>query len=232
MRILFNVIGYASVATVLAAALGIGYLYQTEYLSDEKVFHIVAVVQGVDVNETAAAEGAEDDAIPGEEPSLAEEHHLQELALRNYEAKQFALDRGKTEFDHSLGQLIEQRDRFDEMASELRQRLEEVSEETTEEGVRHVVRDLKVAKPDKGKELLLRMLERGGTDPDAKQAALDEVVQLINAMPQDTWMDILNRFDGAAELDQLHQIQVQQLKGGAKKRVLEEAMQQLNGQSP
>lgn len=232
MRMLFAVIGYASVATVLAAALGVGYLYQTEYLSDEKVFHIVAVVQGVDVNEAAVVEGVSQDEIPGEEPSLAEEHHLQELALRNYEAKQFALDRGRTEFDYSLGQLMEQRDRFDAMASELRQRLEEVSDETTEEGVRNVVRDLKVAKPDKGKELLLRMLDRGGADPEAKQAALDEVVQLINAMPQDTWMDILNRFDGAAELDQLHQIQVQQLKGGAKKRVLEEAMQQLSGQAP
>lgn len=229
MRLLFAMIGYASVATLLSAALGIGYLWKTERLTDERMFRIVALLHGVETTEELDTQTFAEGESPEEEPSLAEERRLRHLAMRNYEVRQESLDRGKTEFDHSLTLLLDQRDRIDEMASELRQRIDQVSSETIEEGVRNVVRDLKVAKPDKGKELLLRILDRGGTDPEARQKAMDEVIQLINTMPIDTWSDILNRFDGAAELDKLHQIQAQQLEGGERKRVLEEALNQLGG---
>ncbi|TWU00328.1 hypothetical protein Pla108_12770 [Botrimarina colliarenosi] len=227
MRFLFAIIGYTSVATVLAAALGVGYLWKTERLTDERMFRIVALIHGVETTEKLAPSTPIDGNTPPEEPSLAEERRLRELAMRNYEVRQESLQRGKTEFDHSLAQLIEQRDRIDDMATELRQRIDQVSTETVLEGVKNVVRDLKVAKPDKGKELLLRILNSGGSDPEERQKAMDEVIQLINVMPIDTWADILNRFEGAAELDQLHSLQEQQLEGGEKKRVLEEAMNQL-----
>ncbi len=230
MQFLFSAIGYTAVATVLTASLWIGYLWQTERLTDERAFRIVAMLHGVETAEKIAENGPTDNPTPAEEPSLDEERRLRHLAMRNYEARQESLNRGKTEFEHSLAQSIEQRDRVDQMATELKKRIDQVSTETIAAGVRNVVRDLKVAKPDKGKELLLRILNSGGSDPDAKQKALDETIQIINTMPIDTWSDILNRFDGAAELDQLHLIQAQQLEGGEKRRVLQEALGQLGRQ--
>lgn len=227
MQFLFSTIGYTAVATVLSALLWVGYLWQTERLTDERMFRIVAMIHGVETDEEIKPKESLDDNSPKEEPSLEEERRLRHLALRNYEARQESLDRSKSEFEHSLGQLVEQRDRVDQMATELRKRIDQVSTETIGEGVRKVVRDLKVAKPEKGKELLLLILASGGTEPEAKQAALDQVIEIINAMPGDTWSDILNKFDGAAELEQLHQIQAQQLEGGEKRRVLQEALGQL-----
>lgn len=229
MRLILALIGHAAVATVLSAALGVGYLWQTERLTDERMFRIVAILHGVELRHgDEPSEKAPRSEVPDEEPSLDDSRRLRELALRDHEARQVSLQRAKIEFDHSLTQMVEQRDRIDEMASEIKERLQEVSADTATEGVKNVVRDLKVAKPDKGKELLLRILSRGGADPEARQKALDEVVQLINAMPIDTWMDILNRFESAAELDQLHEIQAEQLDGGAKKRVLEEALREIS----
>jgi hypothetical protein len=230
MQFLFSTIGYTAVATVLSTLLWVGYLWQTERLTDERMFRIVAMIHGVETGEKIEPKETPDDDSPDEEPSLEEEQRQRHLALRNYEARQESLDRGRSEFDHSLGQLVEQRDRVDQMATELRKRIDQVSTETIGEGVRNVVRDLKVAKPEKGKELLLLILASGGTEPEAKQAALDQVIEIINTMPVDTWSDILNKFDGAAELEQLHQIQAQQLEGGEKRRVLQEALGQLGSE--
>ena len=226
MRFLLAAIGYAATATVLATVLGLGYLWQSEMLTDERVFRIVALLQGVEIDQSGGEPDRSDPSLetPGEESSLVEQERVRAIALRSDEARLVALERGQAEFEHSLGQLVGERKRFDEMATELNQRLEQESNDALEDGVQAVVRDLRLAKPDKGKELLLKLLERGGSDPLAKDAALQEVIRLINAMPQGTWENILKRFEGEQELEQLHQIQVEQLKGGPKQSVLAEAL--------
>lgn len=231
MQLLLSTIGYAAVATVIAALLGVGYLWQSERLTDEKLFRIVAMVHGVQVGSAIDGDTPDEEAdreTPPEEPSLVEAERLREIAMRNHEARAAALQRGKAELDHMLTQLTEQSDRFDELATEFKDRLEQESAETAEQGIANVVRDLKQASPDKGKELLLLMLDRGGSDPEAKQAAMDDVIRLINRMPADTWAEILNQFEGADELERLHQIQLQQLEGGPKQRLLEDAMRTIN----
>ncbi|QDT69752.1 hypothetical protein MalM25_26930 [Planctomycetes bacterium MalM25] len=226
MRFLIAMIGYAAVATVLSALLGLGYLWQTERLTDERLFRIVALLHGVDLNESIEDEQPME-TIPDEEMSIVEKERLAEIKTRNHEAHLFSLQRGRNEFEHSLSQLVSERDRFDSMARELQKRLEQESAETAHEGVKNVVRDLTLAKPDQGKQMLLRMLNRGGGDPIEKQRALDDVIRLINAMPRDTWEEIQKRFEGQVELDQLHVIQLEQLNGGAKKRVYDKALRQL-----
>lgn len=227
MRFLFAIIGYASTATVIAAALGLGYLWQTERLTDERTFRIVALLHGVSLNETVEEDLPIEDDVPPEEPSLEEEERLQEIALRNHEAKQESLQRSQIEFEHALDQLISQRDRFDAIAREITQRLEQENSETAGEGVKKVVRDLVAAKAETAKEMLLKMLQRGGTDPAAKQAAMDDVIRLINSLPPATWSDIINRFQTETELAQLHEIQVEQLGGGKKQRDLNAALEQI-----
>lgn len=227
MRFLFAMIGYAAVATVLSAVLGVGYLWQTERLTDERLFRIVALLHGVDLNESMVEEETLVEDIPDEEISIDEKERLHEIAMRDHEALMQTLKRGRNEFDHHLKKLESERDRFDQQARELQQQLEFENAETANNGIKNVVRDLKLAKADKGKELLLRMLNRGGSDPEEQQKALDDVIRLINTMPSDTWEAIQNKFQGEAELDELHRIQVQQLEGGPKKRVLDEALRAL-----
>lgn len=226
MRFLTAMIGYAAVATVLSALLGLGYLWQTERLTDDRMFRIVALLHGVDLTE-AIEDEQPIETIPDEELSLAEKDRLVEIKTRNHEAHLFSLQRGRNEFEHALSQLVSERDRFDQLAREMEQRLKEESAETANEGVKNVVRDLTLAKPDKAKEMLLLMLNRGGNDPEEKQRALDDVIRLINSMPRDTWEGIQNKFEGQAELNQLHVIQLEQLGGGAKRSLFDEALQEL-----
>ncbi len=226
MRFLMAMIGYAAVATVLSSLLGLGYLWQTERLTDERLFRIVALLHGVDLTESIEDEQPIE-TIPNEELSILEKERLIEIKTRNHEAHLFSLQRGRNEFEHSLSQLVSERDRFDQLAREMEQRLKQESAESAHEGIQNVVRDLTLAKPDKAKEMLLLMLNRGGSDPEERQRALDDVIRLINSMSRDTWESIQNKFEGQAELNQLHMIQLEQLNGGAKKRVYDEALEQL-----
>lgn len=228
MRFLLALIGYTATATVLSGVVGIGYLWQTERLTDERTFRIVALLHGVDLNESIEAEKESiEDEIPPEEPSLVEEERLEEIALRNYEAKNESLARGKIEFDHALDQLVSQRDRFDKIAREITQRLDQESSDATDEGISNVIRDLVSAKEEIAKQMLLKMLDRGGSDPTSQQQAMDDVVRLINTLPPNNWSDIIKKFQTAEELTQLHEIQVQQMIGGKKQRDLDRALQQI-----
>lgn len=226
MRALFAIIGYTAVATVLTAALGIGYLWQTERLTDERMFRIVAILHGVQHNKTENQPVGVTEEVPPEELSLSEEDRLREIAMRNYEVRLASLERGRVEFEHALNQLSSQTDRFNSLAQELQQRLEQESAESAEEGVKAVVRDLKEADPELGKDLLLRILENGVT-PEEKQKALDDVIRLVRAMPLSTWSEIVNTFDDEAEIAHLHRIHMEELEGGAKRRVLDDAFRQL-----
>jgi hypothetical protein len=58
IRFLFALIGYLATATVITLALGVGYLWQTERLSDDKMFRMIALLQGVDLEQIAIAERA------------------------------------------------------------------------------------------------------------------------------------------------------------------------------
>lgn len=222
------VIGYFSTATVFAAALGLGYLWRSDILNDEKVFRIVAIVQDVDVDAIGREDEVERVETPGEEPSLAQIERVRAIALRNFEAKENALNRGGGEFKHLLSQLNDARERFDSMARELDERIRRERDLENEKSVAAIVRDLKSVKPEQAKELLLRNLEGAGADPDARRKALGDVVRLMNAMPTNTLKGILKRFQSQEELDRLHEIHNLLLEGGPQKEVLDQALQRLN----
>jgi len=227
MRLVLALIGYFATATVLTVGIGVGYLWQTERLNDERVFRIVAMLHGVSLDQTGDDTARYASETPPEEPSLSEEERLRQIALRNHEVRMAALARGRVEFDHALTQLNSQTERFNDLAQELKERLKQESAESAEEGVRSVVRDLKEADPELGKNLLLRILENGTTAQE-KQKSLDDAIRLIQAMPLSTWSEIVNTFDGENEIQQLHRIHMEVLDGGARRRVLDDAFKQLN----
>ena len=228
MRILLALIGYLSTATVIAASLGLGYLWQSERLSDEKMFRIVALLQDVDVDGIAAEKVALETEAPPEEPSMAQIERVREIAMRNFEAKQNSLKRRSGEVKHLLSQLSEARERFDAMARELDDRIRRESELSSQESISSIVRDLKSVKPEEAKLLLLRIIDGAGPDPDQRTAALGQVIRLMNAMPTTTLKNILKKFKTQDELNQLHEIHSLQLDGGPQKEVFDEALSRLS----
>src|SRR3989304_2055781 len=158
LRILFALIGYVATATVITLALGLGYLWHTERLSDEKLFRTIAILQDVDLEQIAAAEkGAEGEVLP-EEMSIEAVAGQQQVFDRNYEVKLLSLQRGRQEFDHRLQLLTTQSERFDRLARDWETKLKQQDELTTQENLARVISDLEQVKPATAKDLLMRWI--------------------------------------------------------------------------
>lgn len=227
MRALMALIGYVSTATVIALGIGLGYLFQTERLDDEKLFRIVALVHDVDIDSLQAEAAAEGDATPPEEPSLEDIARYRAVFARNFEVKDDALKRGSDAFNHSFRKLKTESDRFSELATKLETELESKKELSSKEAVSKVVRDLELLAPEESKGLLLRTLDQ----PDG----INDVILLMNAMSTNKLKKILLRFKLPNELDALHAIHQLMLSGGPKAELMEGALQQLQsleGQGP
>ena len=152
---------------------------------------------------------------------------MREIALRNFEAKQNSLRTGKSEFNYVLRQLNSASDRYDRLATELADRINQESEELRQENVQNVVRDLQLMKSKEAKEIILRMLDEGGSAPEAKAAAMDEVILIVNTLRADSREALLRTFTSPDDLDKLHDLLQRMLSGGAKAAALDDVKQQL-----
>src|SRR3989304_10443845 len=129
--LLFGLIAYVCVATVITLALVIGYMWHNDQLTNDKMFRLVAVMQDVDLQQMAAAENKSPNEVPPGEQSLNQVMHHQQVLDRNYEVKQLALQRGKQVYDSSLQLLIEQTVRYDQLAQDWQSRLKQEQELNT-----------------------------------------------------------------------------------------------------
>lgn len=219
MRAIMAFIGYVSTATVLSLAIGLGYLWQTERLDDEKVFRIIALVHDVDIEGIAAEEVSEDAQTPPEEASLEDIAGYRALVARNHEAKQDALKRGSEAFNHDFRKLKTATDHFSEVAEKIETELQSQGELASKEAVSKVVRNLELINPEQAKEQLLRTLD----DPNGDQ----DVIKLTNAMQPGKLKKILQKFRTPEELDALHAMHRLMLSGGPQAQLMQEALQQL-----
>jgi 3-methyladenine DNA glycosylase AlkC len=212
-------IAYLCVATVITAALLIGYFWHTDQLNSEKVFRMVALLQDVDLHQLAADQKKSSDEVPPEEPSLNEVVHRQQVQDRNYEVKLLALKSGKQEYDESFRKLKEKIDRYDQMVASTEDRLKQQQDKTKQQNVAKVVSQLEQVKPDVGKDLLMKWLD---------EDHMDEAILLMNRMSENKLKNILKTFQTDKELSKLHEIHRRIMSGGPEATKLEKALGDLN----
>jgi hypothetical protein len=219
INFLLALIAYVCVATVITLALGIGYLWYTGGLDDEKVFRIVALLHDIDLQQIADTHHRSDDEVPPEEPSLTEVVHRQHVMDRNHEVKLLALQRGSQEYHHRFQQLKEQADRNDRLAQDLQSRLKQHEELTTQENVASVVSQLEQLRPEVAKESLMRWIQQG---------RMDDAILLMSKMSELKLSKILKSFETEEELDQLHEIHERILAPGGVTPQLQKALDGAN----
>jgi hypothetical protein len=219
IRILFSLIGYFATATVITLALGFAYLWKSDRLSDEKMFRMIALVQGIDLEQIAAAERAADENAPPEEPSIDAVVDQKQVADRNFEVKLLSLQRGRQEYDHSLQQLRSERERFDRLARDWESKLKQQDELTTQANRAKVVSDLEQVKPATAKTLLIQWIDDG---------RMDEVITLLGRMSENKKGKILKSFATPDELDKLHEIHRLIIDGDKNKDNLAQAQSELD----
>ncbi len=219
MRMIFSLIGYVSTGTVLALLIGVGYLWQSDVLSDDKMFRMAAVFHDVDWDAITAEQSPAEQKIPTEEISINEVDRMREVKLRNYEVKQNALKMAREEFDYSFRQISEATARFDKHAKEIENRLQQQGELSTKENMTAVVNHLQVIKPKEAKELLFMFLEEQGGEKD--------VILLLKAMQNSKRKKVLQQFKTPDELEKLHRIQRLMLAGYPEKQVIDAMLEQV-----
>lgn len=219
MRTTMVAIGYLSTATVLSLVIGVGYLWQTRRLDDDKMFRIVALVHDVDIEAIEAEQQQKDQGTPPEEPSLEDIESYQAVFSRNFEVKQDALKRGKDAFDHSFRRLETATAHFSELATKIETELKSQGELSSKEAVSKVVRNLELMGADQAKEDLMRTL--------GEPEGMKDVILLINAMSTAKLKAILKKFRTPQELDALHQIHKLMLDGGPQAAAMNEALKEI-----
>ncbi|MDA8745556.1 hypothetical protein N9N28_13065 [Rubripirellula amarantea] len=205
MRSLFTWLGYLSTATLIAAAVGLVYLWSTHLLTNEKMFRMVAVMHDIDLDKIAEEEKLGERDVPPEETSLDDLSMIREVQLRDYEVKMNALKVGTQEFERSFRDINEGRRRYDQMAEELEERLNQQKQLSSKENLNAVVTALQSIRPTEAKKLLLMFLDRPGGERD--------VIVLMKEMQANRLQKILEQFKTDAELEQYHKLQELMLDG-------------------
>jgi hypothetical protein len=217
IQMLFGLIAYVCVATVITLALGLGYLWQTDQLNDEKVFRIVALLQDVELQQPSETRERSSDEVPQEEASPEDVGRHQQLQDRNFEVKLLALQRGRQEYDHRLQELKVQTDRYDRLAQEWQSRLRQQEELASQENLAKVVSQLEQVSSNQGKALMMLWIDEG---------RMDDAILLMSKMSENKLARILKEFESPEELDKLHQIH-QRIMGSTKTPKLQEALDEL-----
>ncbi len=217
--ILFSLIAYVCVATVITLALVLGYLWHSDQLTNDKVFRLLAVMQDIDLQQMAAAENKSPNEVPPAEPSLNEVMHHQQVQDRNFEVKQLALQRGKQDYDNALQKLNVKIDRYDRVAQEWQSRLKQEQEITNQQNVAKVVSQLEQVSPEVGKDQLRKWIA---------EKKMDDAIMLMSKMSENKLAKILKTFETDEELTQLHEIHERILSSGATNSKLEQALGELD----
>lgn len=219
LRFFAQMIGYLCVATVLAAVIGLGYLWHAGALTDEKVFQMVALIHDVDLQHLEERARQGESRVPPEEPSLDELERHRALQMRNQELKSSQLERNVKEFEHLLGQIQELQRRFDSQAKSFKDLLAAEEARAVEQGNLEVVSHWEQMKPAQVKDLIMTMRENN---------ELEDVVMLLRRIDDIKKRKILAQFDIEVqeEMEALYEIQALLRDGFPKQDVIDEARQQ------
>lgn len=221
VRFVFPLIAYLATATVITGVAGYAYLRQTGKLDDERMFQIVSLIHGIDLEAIAEQKETDLQEVPLEEPSHKQKEEFMQITNLHFQAKIDDLENQRREFQDLRRDVVVQTNRYENFKDELKTFMEQRREEALETGLMAVRNQWQNLTPKKQtKELLKKMVLENRTD---------EVILLLNGMPSKKRTDILKTLDTPEDLDMLYKIQKQMLEGGPEKKYIDQQIKKLEG---
>ena len=222
IRGVFPLIAYFCVGTVITLAAAYGYLRQSGKLDDERMFRIVSLLHGINLEEIAAAHANDQSDVPPEELSFDQQQEHLQVATLHLQAKKDDLENKLSEFDTQFKQLNTQTERYNLLRQEVETFLEQRKTEVLESGIVSVRTQLQNLIPKKqAKPLLLEMIKDDRTD---------EVILLLNGMSARSRREILRTFDAVEDIEMLYRIQQKMLEGDPEKSFIDGKLAELQQQ--
>ncbi|MBL9162591.1 MAG: hypothetical protein JNL18_07675 [Planctomycetaceae bacterium] len=219
IRILFPLIGYACVATVISGALAYGYLVKSGKLDDEKLFRITAILQDVDLEEIEHEAQVEEPGTPPEEPSFDQQRRQYQTISLQFDVKEKQLADSLVDFDYQLKRLSGATEQYARLRAEVEEYLVEQGKLVLSEEMQKVRKQLESLIPKKqAKPILIKYI----TDD-----RIDDVIMLLGSMKPRDQEAILRTFDAPEDLEMLYRIQRKMLAGEPAKPFIDAQLQTL-----
>jgi hypothetical protein len=223
-----NLIGaafvYFCVATLLAQGVGVGVLWWRGTLSQDSVYRILAVLQGVDID--AIRDELEKKRQPQDDPQVSYEAIVKARLAKSLtlNVRQQAITAGLADLLALQSEVRTERQRLDDTLAGFEQQLLRMQQEATDSALQEVQRTLEAIQPVQAKEQILMMLDENGGEQ-----GMNDVVAMIRAMPLDKRKKILGEFKTQVEVERLHEILQRLREGEPEISLIRDAQQQLQG---
>ena len=217
VRVLTAGIGYFCVATLLAQAGMVGYLWSQGWLDQSKLASIIGVLQHGQLPGDAARPSAASQQAGG--VSLEDIESAQSVRLRQFELREQATDNVLKQVRFETEQLTLEKERFDRVYESFKTQLGQDRVTAITRGSENARLLLESIKPKQSKELIMAML-------DADE--IDEVVTLFGAMPIAKRAKIAAEFKTEEETKKLDEILRRIRKGLPESDIIDETQQALD----
>lgn len=223
IRILFPLIGYFCVATVITASAGYVYLRSNGSIDDERMFQIISLVHGIDLDEITEENAADAQDVPPEELSFADHQQQLQMNILHLQAKRNDIEKLITDFKAESTTLSNQRRHIANFRDEVEAFLRQKRDQASADGLAAVRDQWKSLNPKKQTKQMLKEMIKSGQ--------MNIVIEILNGLPPSTVKEILKTLDTEEDLDILFQIEQRMLTGGPEAAFIDQKLNELNQNS-
>ena len=219
IRVVFPLISYFCVATVITLTAGYVVLRHNGSLDNESMFKIVSIIHDVDLDEIAEVNESDEQDVPPEEMSSDDRRRQTLKGVLHLQAKKDDIEKNISIFRSERTTLSNSLNHFEKFRAEVKQFLDDKKAEASDSGLAGVRDQWKNLQPKKTKQLIVKMID---------QEQMDTVIELLNGLNSTKRTKILKTFDTPEEMDILLRIEQQMLTGGTEAAFINDKLQELN----
>lgn len=184
------------VGTCLTLMILVGYFASRGTLNVETGTKVVALVNGIDITGDRLQRILRENE-DSEQPDFDEILEARKRKNLDTDLRLRSQSRYRSELSEMLARLVTERERFDERREAFERKLDELEQGAVDEGIAQVQRMMQEMEADKAKEMLKKLFD---------DQRIDDVVNIVQAIPRDTRRNILAEFETGEENDMLYQV--------------------------
>lgn len=179
------IVAYFCIGTVLAAALGFGYLWSKGEMNADKLTAMIAAAKGIGLTDAGKVRNDKDSEGDSEQPSIEDVARARAMKLRDVELREQALRQHVENLKFEQTKLSDENGRYNRMREAFDAELKSLRTgaiATNEENARLILENVK---PKQAKDQILRMINNG---------EMQDVVMILSAMPITKRSKIISEF--------------------------------------
>ncbi len=219
-RMIGQFIAYVCVATVLAQAIGLGYVWSRGKINGDKLFRMVAVAHDVDLTPSDSDQQSVDPASDDEESSYEQKERLKAIVSKNLETKRQALQKGVENLAFDRHTVQDNWDHYERIKADFEQKWGQLRGSTKQAGLTNVRLIWEKMNRGQAKDNIMMMVERG---------QIKDVVVLLSGMPNDKRSKIIKDFSTEDEQDVLNEIVELIRRGDPETTLIEGTLEEIRG---